>query len=257
MKIYNSFRLKHITLLIALITSLTLQVKAEVKWIEKEYNFGLFREVDGPKTGSVRLVNTGQEELLICGARPSCGCTSVRHTIDPIMPGDTATISFTYDPTGRPGEFSKHIRVYLSDPNQPMATIQIRGNVLGTPQSLSTLYPLEVGPLRLSTDAIFAGELPASTTRVLFLTLYNQSLNIIKPSFSSPSKAISLQSTKEELPPGETLTLAITISTRQIPNPGEHTIPLEISFLNPESPSPDTPQTISVPIHFLLLSPPK
>lgn len=93
------------------------------------------------KTGSVRLVNTGSEEAVITGARPSCGCTGVAYPDDPIAPGDTVRFSFTYNPLGRPGRFEKSIRVYIGDFD--IATIRIRGNVLGTPESLSTLYPVE------------------------------------------------------------------------------------------------------------------
>lgn len=78
---------------------------------------------------------------MITGARPSCGCTGVAYPDDPIAPGDTVKFSFTYNPLGRPGRFEKSIRVYIGDFDT--ATIRIRGNVLGTPESLSTLYPVE------------------------------------------------------------------------------------------------------------------
>ena len=51
-----------------------------------------------------------------------------------------------------------------------MATIRIRGNVLGTPESLSTLYPVEAGPLRLSEKRMAAGEVTYGKTRHFFLT---------------------------------------------------------------------------------------
>ncbi len=63
--------------------------RGEIVWLEKEYDFGLMKEEAGPKTGSVRLVNTGPEEAVITGARPSCGCTGVAYPDDPIAPGDT------------------------------------------------------------------------------------------------------------------------------------------------------------------------
>ena len=62
--------------------------RGEIVWLEKEYDFGLMKEEAGPKTGSVRLVNTGPEEAVITGARPSCGCTGVAYPDDPIAPGD-------------------------------------------------------------------------------------------------------------------------------------------------------------------------
>lgn len=36
--------------------------RGEIVWLEKEYDFGLMKEEAGPKTGSVRLVNTGPKK---------------------------------------------------------------------------------------------------------------------------------------------------------------------------------------------------
>lgn len=87
--------------------------RGEIVWLEKEYDFGLMKEEAGPKTGSVRLVNTGPEEAVITGARPSCGCTGVAYPDDPIAPGDTVKFSFTYNPLGR-REDSRNRYVYIS-----------------------------------------------------------------------------------------------------------------------------------------------
>ena len=80
--------------------------------------------------GRVRFVNTGGEPVVITGARPGCGCTGVEYPHDPIEPGDTAVISFTYNPAGRPGAFEKSIRVYIGD--NTTERVMIRGTVLGT-----------------------------------------------------------------------------------------------------------------------------
>lgn len=78
--------------------------RGEIVWLEKEYDFGLMKEEAGPKTGSVRLVNTGPEEAVITGARPSCGCTGVAYPDDPIAPGDTVKFSFTIQPPRTSGK---------------------------------------------------------------------------------------------------------------------------------------------------------
>ena len=129
---------------ISTILCLSLQTRADIVWIEKEYDFGLIKEEAGPKTGYARFVNTGPEEVMITGMRPRCGCTKADFPKDPIAAGDTATVSFTYDPTGRPGKFNKSVRVYIG--SSETYKIPITGNVLGTPQSLSTLYPVVSGP---------------------------------------------------------------------------------------------------------------
>ena len=116
---------------------------SSVRWLEKDYDFGLMKEVAGPKTGQSRFVNAGRDTL----------CTTA---------GPTAVIRYTYDPAMRPGKFAKHVRVNLSDGTH--ASIAIKGNVLGTPESLSTLYPVEAGMLRLSKPACTGCRTPCSVS---------------------------------------------------------------------------------------------
>lgn len=274
MNIISTLKVKSIAFACILLAGLSLPANAEVRWLDKSFDFGLFPEAGGPRSGSVRFVNLGPEEAVVVGARATCGCTSVEYPHDPIAPGDTAAISFTYDPTGRPGRFEKHIRVYLAD--KPMTSITIRGNVLGTPQSLSHLYPAEFGPLRASTDVLYAGDIPAAATRLLFLNLYNQSNDPLTLTISSSSPAISLtsalaygetvsspngktdssqtNSTQAQLPSGEILTLAITLNTRllhpdgpasQTGEPQPFTLPIEIK-IGDKAP-------ITVPLRLALL----
>lgn len=200
--------------------------RADVVWLEKEYDFGLMKEQLGSKTGSVRFVNTGPEEIIITGARPSCGCTSVDYPVDPIAVGDTATISFTYNPAGRPGRFEKSIRVYIGE--YDTSTIHIRGNVLGTPESLSVLYPIEAGPLRLTESVIPAGEITYGQTRHFFVNGYNQTLDTIHPSATSADKALSIDMSSTAVGPGDIVTFSLYLNTRDVPEPGPLSIPVTI-----------------------------
>lgn len=200
--------------------------RGEIVWLEKEYDFGLMKEEAGPKTGSVRLVNTGPEEAVITGARPSCGCTGVAYPDDPIAPGDTVKFSFTYNPLGRPGRFEKSIRVYIGDFD--IATIRIRGNVLGTPESLSTLYPVEAGPLRLSEKRMAAGEVTYGKTRHFFLNGYNQTADTIRPSWVSDDPSLSVSSSSEAVGPGDIVTLSFYFNSRQRTEMGPLEIPVRI-----------------------------
>lgn len=84
---------------------------AKVTWLSTHYNYGAFREEEGPRKGSLSFVNSGDAPTFIRNVRPSCGCTAADYPRDMIAPGDTATIEFTYDPARRPGPFDKTIRV--------------------------------------------------------------------------------------------------------------------------------------------------
>ncbi|MDE7125423.1 MAG: DUF1573 domain-containing protein, partial [Muribaculaceae bacterium] len=46
------------------------------KWLSTTHNFGAFSEETGIVTTTFRVVNTGDEPLLILAARANCGCTT-------------------------------------------------------------------------------------------------------------------------------------------------------------------------------------
>lgn len=207
---------------------------AEIVWLEKIYDFGLFKEEAGPTTGHTRFVNTGPEEVCITGMRPSCGCTSADYPKDPIQPGDTATVSFTYDPKGRPGKFEKSVRVYVGDSDTYL--IKIRGNVLGTPESLSTLYPVVAGPLRLTTANLFGGEVKKGTSRHFFVNGYNHTSDTIRPKIVSPNKALSVVASSEDIGPGDIVAFSFYLNTRELPDTGMIDIPVRI-YPDPEDES--------------------
>ncbi len=226
----------------------------EIIWLEKEYDFGLMKEEAGPKTGSVRFVNTGPEETVITGARPSCGCTGVAYPEEPIAPGDTVKFSFTYNPLGRPGRFEKSIRVYIGDFD--MSTIRIRGNVLGTPESLSTLYPIEAGPLRLSENILPAGDVTYGSTRHFFLNGYNQTADTIRPRWICKDPSLSVSASSEEVGPGDILTLSFYFNSRNKPEMGPVEIPVTIiSDQNAGSPETEVTFTAKVVPDFSRMTP--
>ncbi len=201
-------------------------VCAGVKWLEKDYNFGLIKETDGKVPGRVRFVNTGGEPVVITGARPGCGCTGVEYPHDPIEPGDTAVISFTYNPAGRPGAFEKSIRVYIGD--NTTERVMIRGTVLGTKESLAPIYPYEAGPLRLSDTILPPVEMKYGETRHLFINGYNQTSDTIVPAVKGATKALDIRLSTPKVAPGELVTIGFYYNSRMQPELGPVEMPVEI-----------------------------
>ncbi len=199
---------------------------AEVIMLQKDYDFGIIKEISGPAEGAVKMVNTGPEEIVITGARPSCGCTGVDYPKDPVAPGDTVTISFTYDPEGRPGKFRKSIRVYVGTTDT--YRIGIHGTVLGTPESLSTIYPVEVGALRLPESILPAGDITYGTTRQFFLNAYNQTADTISPRALCDDPALRVDASSPKAGPGDIVTYSLYFNSRDIKNPGNVEIPITL-----------------------------
>ena len=191
---------------------------ADIRWLERDYDFGLFKEIAGPKTGRSRFVNTGRDTLAIVDVKPSCGCTSADFTKTPLAPGDTAFVSYTYDPAMRPGRFDKSVRVTLSDGSRHV--LRIRGNVLGTPESLATLYTVDAVDMRLSDGLISFGEVTRGRKPVAFVNAYVLSQDSIVPLLESDSNAVVAESSLAKAGPGDVVTFTVTLDSRKAPQYG-------------------------------------
>lgn len=187
-----------------------------IEFLSDVYDFGIMKEVAGPRTGSVRFVNHGPDATYIREVRPSCGCTDADFQKGMINPGDTAWISFTYDPKGRPGPFDKTVRVTIGDGIQ-RHSIKIRGNVIGTPETLSTIYPVEMGPLRLTQRQVELGKIRAGESRHLFVNAYNQTSDSLHLSVASSSPALEAAIYPPTIGPADVATVSLYFATRELP----------------------------------------
>lgn len=200
-------------LFLILLTALSIHA-ASIRWIERNYDFGLFHEIGGPKTGTSRFVNAGTDTIAIVSVKPSCGCTSADFTRQPLAPGDTAVVSYTYDPNMRPGRFEKSVQVRLSDGSKQ--DIIITGNVLGTPESLKTLYPLDAGTLKFSDRIITFGKVTKGRAPVRFVNAYVFSSDSVVPVLKSTNKGLSVQPSVKKAGPGDVVTFTLTLNTDKI-----------------------------------------
>lgn len=174
-----------------------------VEWLETKHNFGAFDENMGRVSTVFRFVNTGTEPVSIIAARASCGCTAPDYDRAPVAPGDTARITVTYDPAGRPGRFSKYVAVDLSYEGSRQKLI-IEGTVVGNSASVAQQYPAEcTGLLRLSRGAAMMGDVVKGQLKTLFLKAYNSSHDSICPSVSGLPKYVDVTVAPERVAPGE------------------------------------------------------
>lgn len=205
----------------------TAGAKGEVKWLETEYDYGTFREAAGPQKGTVRFVNEGPEATFIQNVRPSCGCTAAAYTESMIQPGDTATVSFIYNPYGRPGRFDKTVKVFIGEERE-MKVIRIKGTVIGAPETLKSSYPEAIGPLRIERDVVLGGEIKRGGSRHLFLNIYNQSSDTITPGWRNQNKALEVELTPKKLAPGEIGTLGFYLRTSKEKETGRVEYPVTV-----------------------------
>lgn len=71
-----------------------------IEWDKTEHDFGNLKQ--GEKVETVfTLTNTGKGDLVITGARGSCGCTVPAWPKEAVKPGDTAEIKVVFNSRGK------------------------------------------------------------------------------------------------------------------------------------------------------------
>lgn len=81
-----------------------------------------------PKTAEFTLTNDGKEPLVIKTAKASCGCTNMKFSSEPILPGKSSIVSATYNAAAL-NAFTKTVTVITNaDPNP--VVLQFKGTVI-------------------------------------------------------------------------------------------------------------------------------
>lgn len=195
--------------LLSLSLGFTIYAEGIVSWLQTSHDFGTFKEETGKVACDIKFVNTGDTDIRISNVRPTCGCTASSYTLGAIAPGDTATITLTYNPNGRPGRFEKDTYVY-TDGTPQKSIVTIKGNVIGSPATIQEKYPISAGGLKLEKRIIPFGELTKGKSRTLFISAYNQSEDSLTAEFTNLPKYIDAEMIPPTVNPGEQSTITIT-----------------------------------------------
>ncbi|NEW77826.1 MAG: DUF1573 domain-containing protein [Gelidibacter sp.] len=81
---------------------------AIIEFDTRDYDFGTVNEGEVVE-GVFKITNKGKTDLIITDASASCGCTVPEWPKDPIKPGDSGELKFSFDSKGRTGKQSKSI----------------------------------------------------------------------------------------------------------------------------------------------------
>ena len=92
------------------------------------YDFGVVK-YDSDTSCIFKLTNISNSVVSITECKPSCGCVVPTCPIGEIKPKQSVYIKIDYD-FKREGPINKSITIYLSDPNQEVLILRIRGMVL-------------------------------------------------------------------------------------------------------------------------------
>ncbi len=179
------------------------QKKAVIKFDKLENDFGTIKEEAGKVKCKFTFTNTGNDTLKLLSVKPGCGCTTVDWTKTGVLPKKTGTIDAEFDPTQRPGTFSKGITVTTNDPSQQVVTLTIKGNVIPKPKSFTDLYPVTIGNLRLKTSQFNFSNAKNTEIRCDTMKLYNSWNKPMNIGFKDLATYITAKAVPEVLKPGK------------------------------------------------------
>jgi len=194
------------------------QPKRTTLVVDKRYHdFGTIKE-DGGKVKAVFVFkNTGDKNLFILNAEPSCGCTVGEWTKDSIPPGKTGTVTAIFDPKNMVGIIDKTVGVYTNAMYSSVIVLELRGEVIARDKSLSDVFPYRVGNLMFDREMIEMGDVPHNATDSAYLVMYNDGQYPIKiNNITNLPKGFKIRPEKSVIEPGREVRLYATISPNAV-----------------------------------------
>ncbi len=104
----------------------------EITFDKTVHDYGeIFVSSDGSSVFA--FTNTGNEPLILSRPRSSCGCTVPTWPRQPILPGESDSITVTYN-TARAGRINKSVIIMSNAKNNNSVALRITGNVVQKPE---------------------------------------------------------------------------------------------------------------------------
>ncbi|MBT28503.1 MAG: hypothetical protein CMO01_02500 [Thalassobius sp.] len=202
-----------ISTLVLLIFSFAFKVSAQgkIKFEKTAHVFGDIKEEAGPADIEFKFKNEGREPLKLTSVRASCGCTTPEWSQDEIAPGAEGSVTASYNPQNRPGQFNKSITV-KTDGDPEVVVLRISGNVIPRPKGVQDYYPMEIGNLRFKTTHVFFGDVMHNGTDTASTLVYNQGDAPVKLNLEAsrlPSH-ITMTADNDVVNPKDTVRLSFT-----------------------------------------------
>ena len=129
-----------LALLFSVCGALWAQDTQAIEFEERVHDFGAINEVDGRVSFDFEFKNTSKKAVTLTNVQASCGCTTPNWPKEPIAPKKKGLIKVTYNPAGRPGNFSKSITVRYQQAGEEkpqVIVLNIKGNVIPKPKPVA------------------------------------------------------------------------------------------------------------------------
>ncbi len=193
------------TILMALSAVAMMGQQPVITFEKTEHDFGKINEADGRVSVVFNFKNEGMAPLVLSNVRASCGCTTPTWTKEPVEPGQTGTITVTYNPNGRPGRFQKTVTI-TSNASEPTKKVYIKGEVIPKQAKPVNQYKIAVGALNMKSKVLDLGTITKGDNKTGELEYTNQTKEDHKVELATNAQTNELlvyQTTLENVKPNE------------------------------------------------------
>ena len=110
-----------------------IDTSAEITFSETNYDFGAIEE--GTLVTQVyTFTNTGSEPLILVDAKGSCGCTVPEWPKEPILPGETASLTVQFNSKNKRGKRNQKITI-TTNTSPPQTFLYLSGTIIQSEES--------------------------------------------------------------------------------------------------------------------------
>ena len=176
------------------------------------HDFGDVMLSDGPLSCTFNVKNISQKPMLIHSVVTSCGCTDVKWTREPVMPGKSGSISAVYTNDEGPYPFDKSLTVYISGIGKPVI-LRLRGISHEKQLSLEEMYPVRFGSLAFRTAEMKCGNIEQGESRSDEATVANLSSSPVTVGFTNVSPNLTVKVTPNPVPARSTARLQFSVKS--------------------------------------------
>ena len=161
-----------------------------------------------PVTATFELRNKGLRRLVIESVKPDCGCTKIEYPKEVGM-GERFTIKMTYD-ARQLGHFQKMCMVKSNGTKKPFY-LTMKGVVSADMRDYSGEYPVEMGDLRLDTDALEFDDVNKGDVPVKEIHIINTGKKAMRPNLMHLPPYLQAITSPDHVLPGRTATITVKL----------------------------------------------
>lgn len=183
-----------------------------VRFEKTTHDFGAIKFKSGPVDCSFSFENISSSPIAILQVATSCGCTSLKWTQEPILPGKKGTISIRYSNDEGPYPFDKTITCFISGVKRPIL-LRIRGVSVEKEKSLSELYPDGYGALGMRNTDFNLGNVDQQRAKEDEQYIANKSGKAITVTFEDVTPGLELTVSPNPIPANSNAKLRYRIIT--------------------------------------------